>query len=57
MAQIAQTLGVQPHEASEQLAQHIPNLIDKITPNGELPQNIEQIAQLAQQFLGGPAKA
>jgi uncharacterized protein YidB (DUF937 family) len=57
IAQIAQTLGVQPHEASEQLAQHIPNLIDKITPNGELPQNIEQIAQLAQQFLGGSAKA
>jgi len=31
----------------------LPNLIDKISPNGELPQNMEQFASLAQQFLGG----
>ena len=53
IAQIAQTLGVDHHQASEQLAQTLPNLIDKISPNGELPQNMEQFASLAQQFLGG----
>jgi uncharacterized protein YidB (DUF937 family) len=53
LAQIAQTLGVDHHEASAQLAQTLPNLIDKISPNGELPQNMEQLASLAQQFLGG----
>jgi uncharacterized protein YidB (DUF937 family) len=56
IAQIAQILGVQPQEASEQLASHIPNLIDKITPHGELPQSAEQLAELAQKFLGA-AKA
>ncbi len=53
IAQIAQTLGVDHHEASAQLAQTLPNLIDQISPNGELPQNMDQFASLAQQFLGG----
>jgi uncharacterized protein YidB (DUF937 family) len=57
MAQIAQMLGVQPQQASEQLAEHLPNLIDKITPNGQLPQGGEQLAELAKQFLGGIQKA
>jgi uncharacterized protein YidB (DUF937 family) len=57
IAQIAQMLGVQPQQASEQLAAHIPNLIDKITPNGQLPQSGDQLAQLAQQFLGNTSKA
>lgn len=52
VAQIAQTLGVNSEVASQQLAQHIPALIDKISPNGELPQNMDQLKSLAQQFLG-----
>jgi uncharacterized protein YidB (DUF937 family) len=35
---IANALGVNPEAASQQLAQHIPNLIDQISPNGHLPQ-------------------
>jgi uncharacterized protein YidB (DUF937 family) len=57
IAQIAQVLGVTPQQAAEQLAQHIPNLIDKITPNGQLPDSAEQITQLAQQFLGNYLRA
>jgi hypothetical protein len=52
MAQIAQTLGVDPQQASHQLAETLPNLIDKISPNGELPQGADQLAALAKQFLG-----
>jgi len=51
IAQIAQTLGVDHHQASEQLAQALPNFLDKISPNGELPQGAEQLAALAKQFL------
>jgi len=52
IAQIAQTLGVDHHQASEQLAQALPNFLDKISPNGELPQGADQLAALAKQFLG-----
>jgi uncharacterized protein YidB (DUF937 family) len=52
IAQIAQTLGVDPQQASHQLAETLPDLIDKISPNGELPQSAEQFASLANQFLG-----
>ncbi len=52
MAQIAQILGVDPQQASHQLAETLPNLIDKISPNGELPQGADQLAILAKQFLG-----
>jgi len=52
IAQIAQTLGVDPQQASHQLAETLPDLIDKISPNGELPQSADQFASLAKQFLG-----
>ncbi|BDW10960.1 hypothetical protein PSHI8_10420 [Polynucleobacter sp. SHI8] len=52
IAQIAQTLGVDHHQASEQLAQALPNFLDKLSPNGELPQSADQFAELAKQFLG-----
>jgi uncharacterized protein YidB (DUF937 family) len=52
IAQIAQTLGVDHQQASEQLAQTLPNFLDKLSPNGELPQGADQLAALAKQFLG-----
>jgi len=52
IAQIAQTLGVDHQQASEQLAQTLPNFLDKLSPNGELPQGADQLATLAKQFLG-----
>jgi uncharacterized protein YidB (DUF937 family) len=36
--QIAQKIGIEPGHASEGLAALLPQLIDKLTPNGSLPQ-------------------
>jgi len=37
VAQFAQKLGVDPHVAAGQIAQVLPQVIDRLTPNGELP--------------------
>lgn len=39
--QLADKIGIDPNEASSLLSQHLPNLIDKVTPNGELPENLD----------------
>lgn len=36
---LAQKFGVSTDQISQQLAQHLPTLIDKLTPNGKLPDN------------------
>jgi uncharacterized protein YidB (DUF937 family) len=33
----AQKLGIDPAQASEFIAQHLPEVIDKLTPNGQVP--------------------
>ena len=38
LANIASQLGIDPEQASGQLAQMLPGLIDKLTPNGALPE-------------------
>ena len=38
LGNIASQLGLDPSQASGQLAQMLPGLIDKLTPNGALPQ-------------------
>ncbi len=37
IAQVAQKLGVSPADASKALAQFLPQIIDKLTPNGSVP--------------------
>ncbi|WP_340618585.1 YidB family protein [Xenorhabdus entomophaga] len=39
--QLADKIGIDPNEASSLLSQHLPNLIDKVTPNGEVPENLD----------------
>ena len=56
LTQIAQTLGVDHQQASTQLAEALPNLIDQLSPNGELPQTMDQFATLAKQFLANSNK-
>ena len=56
LTQIAQTLGVDHQQASAQLAEALPNFIDKLSPNGELPQSVDQLAALAKQFLSSVNK-
>lgn len=59
ISQIAQQLGVNPQVASEQIANHLPNFLDKLTPNGQVPSHLDlgQLQNLASQFLGGTQKA
>ncbi|CDL87302.1 YidB family protein [Xenorhabdus cabanillasii] len=38
---LAEKMGIDPDEASSLISQHLPNLIDKVTPNGEIPENLD----------------
>jgi len=55
LAQVAQQAGVSEAEASEGLSQLLPEVVDRVTPDGQLP-NLEQLAAsaaaLTRQFSG-----
>ena len=56
VAAIAGKLGIDPQQAASQVAQLLPGLIDKLTPNGQLPAGGDLLAQgadLLKGFLGG----
>ena len=36
---IAWQLGIDPRQAADQLAQHLPQIVDHLSPNGQLPAN------------------
>lgn len=52
VAAIARQLGVDPAQASAQLAQVLPGLVDKLTPNGQVPQGGDLLAQGADLLKG-----
>ncbi len=37
IAEMAAKFGITPEILSSQIAQHLPNMVDKMTPNGEVP--------------------
>lgn len=37
LAEMAEKFGISSEDISAQLAQHLPNIIDKLTPNGSVP--------------------
>ena len=43
IAQMAEKFGMTPEVLSSQIAQHLPNVIDKLTPNGEVPADSNQM--------------
>jgi len=49
---VAKKMGVDPATASQKLAQFLPNVIDKLSPNGKLPENLDSknIADAAAQL-------
>ncbi|MBK8384574.1 MAG: DUF937 domain-containing protein [Candidatus Accumulibacter sp.] len=55
LAQVAQQAGVSEAEASEGLSQLLPEVVDRVTPDGQVP-NLEQLAAsaaaLTRQFSG-----
>lgn len=40
LGQLAQQAGVSPAEAGQQLSQWLPQIVDQLTPNGQLPANL-----------------
>jgi len=53
---LAQQLGVDPGHAAMGLAQLLPNLVDKLTPNGQVPAANEIEQHLATLLQGGLGK-
>lgn len=51
IGELAAKLGVQPQQAAQELSQALPQVIDKLTPNGQLPAEGD-VARLAQGLLG-----
>ncbi|WP_206389755.1 YidB family protein [Amnimonas aquatica] len=52
VAAIAGKLGIDPQQAAAQVAQFLPGLIDKLTPNGQLPEGGNLLAQGADLLKG-----
>jgi uncharacterized protein YidB (DUF937 family) len=53
VAQIAQRLGVDPEQAAGQLSHILPEVIDRLTPNGQLPAQTGASAPDLLGMLGG----
>ncbi|WP_449412016.1 YidB family protein [Pandoraea soli] len=53
LQQLADSAGVSQDEAAQQLSSLLPEVVNHLTPNGDLPQGHLDLASLAQQFLGG----
>lgn len=51
LGDIASKLGIQPAQAASELSQALPNVVDKLTPNGQLPAEGD-LMTTAQQMLG-----
>ena len=54
--ELATRLGLSGAEVQKGLASVLPQLVDKLTPNGKLPEGNEaadMLGQLAKKFLGG----
>lgn len=49
--QLAQQAGVQPDQLKSMLAQHLPDVVNKLTPKGQIPQG--DITSQAMNLLGG----
>lgn len=45
VSNIASKLGVSPEQASGQIAEYLPQIVDKLTPNGRIPEGGNLLAQ------------
>ncbi|MFC3532116.1 YidB family protein [Vogesella facilis] len=52
IAGLAAKLGLDSNQVAQQVAEHLPTLIDRLTPNGEVPQGNDLLSQGAS-LLGG----
>ena len=51
LGQIAQQLGMSHEEAAGQLAQELPNVVDRMTPNGQIPEGHSDLVNEALAIL------
>ena len=51
LGQIAQQLGVSQEEASDNLAQMLPQVVDQMTPQGQIPDNHSDLVNQALEML------
>jgi uncharacterized protein YidB (DUF937 family) len=52
VSSLAARFGVDPAQASQLISQHLPGLVDRLTPDGQAPQGgLGSLAELAGQFL------
>lgn len=56
IAGLAAKLGLDSNQVAQQVAEHLPTLIDRLTPNGEVPQGGDLLSQGAS-LLGGLFKS
>ncbi|XHS76424.1 YidB family protein [Burkholderiaceae bacterium UC74_6] len=59
LGQLAQALGLSHGDAAEQLAQHLPQLVDHLTPDGQMPAHdslSDLLGQMMGQTGGNPAR-
>jgi uncharacterized protein YidB (DUF937 family) len=49
LQQVAQDAGVSPQEAADEIARSLPQVVDKLTPSGSLPQGGESLEDLIRQ--------
>jgi len=56
LGQLAQSLGLNHGDLAGQLAQHLPQLVDHLTPDGQMPSNDSLSRLLAQMTGGNPAR-
>lgn len=52
LQQLADAAGISKEEASQHLAELLPQVVDKLTPNGDVPAEQMNLAGLAAHFLG-----
>jgi uncharacterized protein YidB (DUF937 family) len=53
LGRFAQALGIDPQQAAGQLSHWLPQVVDGLTPNGQLPAGEPDLAGLLPQLLGG----
>jgi uncharacterized protein YidB (DUF937 family) len=52
LQQIAAKAGIDPSQVTSMLSTHLPNIIDKLTPNGQVP-DATSLAQMLKGFAAG----
>jgi uncharacterized protein YidB (DUF937 family) len=56
LQQVAEKAGISPDQAKSSLAELLPNVVDKLTPNGQVPEH-SSLLQMGESLLGSLGKS